>query len=429
MALINVDPEKQTDPFYRYKMQRVITKIEGNGNGIKTVVPNIQDIADRLARDVECLMKYFAHELAVTTKFKDGKWIMTGSFQQDTVQQSLFDFVKKFVLCKECRNPETVVQMDENKDLCLNCKACSCFSSIDPKEKLCNVLKRFAVNVNGGSSKPDKSKKDKDRSAPVAKTKDEKQEEKFQKEARLAKNEDDISEDLKEELPNPVEVLKAFMAGQGADAPPADAEIVGKIFDMKNDYGLNDKTVVALVFEALFDANISKQIESRARLFARFLKPDTELEVIINIMLLCTDEVSLKPKFAVILKKFYDHEAVSEGCILGWYDSPYKRSLSGGVDRDSVKFFKEKAKPFIEWLREDEEEDNDDDESEESGKGGDEDSSSHPSSKLSTPVTATAPTAAATAATSKNQPPAATAAKSTSTSKPADEEEVNIDDI
>jgi len=40
MALLNVDPEKQADAFYRYKMPRVMTKVEGNGNGIKTVVCN-----------------------------------------------------------------------------------------------------------------------------------------------------------------------------------------------------------------------------------------------------------------------------------------------------------------------------------------------------------------------------------------------------
>jgi translation initiation factor 5 len=116
-------------------MQRVITKIEGNGNGIKTVVPNISEIADKLGREVECLMKYFAHELAVTTKFKDDKWIMTGSFQQDTIQATLFDFVKKFVLCKECRNPETIVQMDEKKRLMVKLQSLLSCNSYRPQGK------------------------------------------------------------------------------------------------------------------------------------------------------------------------------------------------------------------------------------------------------------------------------------------------------
>ena len=55
IELLNVDPEKQSDAFYRYKMPRIMIKVEGNGNGIKTVVCNIVEIAERLARNVECM--------------------------------------------------------------------------------------------------------------------------------------------------------------------------------------------------------------------------------------------------------------------------------------------------------------------------------------------------------------------------------------
>ena len=40
MSLINVRRDV-SDNFYRYKMERLQTKIEGKGNGIKTVVVNL----------------------------------------------------------------------------------------------------------------------------------------------------------------------------------------------------------------------------------------------------------------------------------------------------------------------------------------------------------------------------------------------------
>ena len=42
------------DPFYRYKMPRLAAKVEGKGNGVKTVIPNMVDIARSLDRPPTC---------------------------------------------------------------------------------------------------------------------------------------------------------------------------------------------------------------------------------------------------------------------------------------------------------------------------------------------------------------------------------------
>ena len=42
------------DVFYRYKMPRLQAKVEGKGNGIKTVIANMPDIAKALNRPPAC---------------------------------------------------------------------------------------------------------------------------------------------------------------------------------------------------------------------------------------------------------------------------------------------------------------------------------------------------------------------------------------
>ncbi|KAJ1839444.1 eukaryotic translation initiation factor 5, partial [Coemansia sp. RSA 2703] len=55
---INIRRDTQ-DTFYRYKMPRLQGKIEGKGNGIKTVLPNIVDVSRALSRPPSYATKYF----------------------------------------------------------------------------------------------------------------------------------------------------------------------------------------------------------------------------------------------------------------------------------------------------------------------------------------------------------------------------------
>lgn len=47
MTIVNIRRDVD-DKFYRYRMPLLEIKIEGKGNGIKTVVPNMSDIARAL---------------------------------------------------------------------------------------------------------------------------------------------------------------------------------------------------------------------------------------------------------------------------------------------------------------------------------------------------------------------------------------------
>ena len=69
MAKINVNREV-TDVFYRYKMPAIVAKVEGKGNGVRTVLPNLYDIAKALERPSVYLLKFFGHEVGTQTQME-----------------------------------------------------------------------------------------------------------------------------------------------------------------------------------------------------------------------------------------------------------------------------------------------------------------------------------------------------------------------
>ncbi|KAM9885942.1 hypothetical protein OXX79_014522, partial [Metschnikowia pulcherrima] len=66
MSFINICRDN-TDPFYRYKMPPIQAKVEGRGNGIKTAIPNLSEVARALGRPAPYLVKFFGYELGAQT--------------------------------------------------------------------------------------------------------------------------------------------------------------------------------------------------------------------------------------------------------------------------------------------------------------------------------------------------------------------------
>ncbi|KAI4113319.1 MAG: hypothetical protein LQ345_005678 [Seirophora villosa] len=152
MATLNIRRDVP-DPFYRYKMERLQSKVEGKGNGIKTVIVNLSSVASSLSRPPSYVIKYFGFELGAQTNINpsDDRWIINGSHEASKLQDYLDGFISKFVLCKKCKNPETDVNIKDGH-IVLDCKACGQRSDVDLRLKLSSFILK---------NQPKKGKKDK----------------------------------------------------------------------------------------------------------------------------------------------------------------------------------------------------------------------------------------------------------------------------
>lgn len=142
MALQNIGASNSDDAFYRYKMPKMITKIEGRGNGIKTNIVNMVDVAKALARPASYTTKYFGCELGAQSKFdeKTGVSLVNGAHDTAKLAGLLENFIKKYVQCYGCGNPETEVLITKTQMVQLKCAACGFISDVDMRDKLTSFI-------------------------------------------------------------------------------------------------------------------------------------------------------------------------------------------------------------------------------------------------------------------------------------------------
>jgi translation initiation factor 5 len=162
------------DKFYRYRyvqshpthlppssflgsMPVLLTKIEGKGNGIKTVVPNMSDVARALSRPPTYPTKFFGSELGAQTSVdeKNDRYIVNGAHDATRLRELLDGFIEKFVLCGSCKNPETDLIITKNEMIVRDCKACGERTSVDMRHRLSTYIiknppKKKSKNNKGG---------------------------------------------------------------------------------------------------------------------------------------------------------------------------------------------------------------------------------------------------------------------------------------
>ena len=110
----------------------VIPDLENLLQGKKTLLRNAVQVAKTLKRDVQHMLKYFVKETGVPATCDDTKIVLNGMVNSYKINQIYHKYIDEFVLCKQCKKPETRI-ITEKGVLLLKCDACG---GINPVRKV-----------------------------------------------------------------------------------------------------------------------------------------------------------------------------------------------------------------------------------------------------------------------------------------------------
>lgn len=138
--MLNI-PSTVNDPKYRYRMPKMQLKIESKGNGIKTNIINLGEVAVHLRTNAEYILKFFGNEKASQTTFKEAggknntQFIINGDFTEEELRKVLDKFIDKYICCPKCKLPEMHMQVVGDR-IIGKCDSCPFVGDLDNKHRL-----------------------------------------------------------------------------------------------------------------------------------------------------------------------------------------------------------------------------------------------------------------------------------------------------
>lgn len=363
-----------------FSMPLLLTKIEGKGNGIKTVIPNMSDVARALSRPPTYPTKFFGCELGAQTSFdeKNDRYIVNGAHDATKLRELLDGFIDKFVLCKSCKNPETDLIITKQEEIIRDCKACGERTGVDMRHKLTTFIVKNPPK-NPKKSKGTKKAASGDSPPPEAAENDDADGEgdddeltrRIKAEAaelntETAITQEDWSADTSPEAVHArTKAVEAAMGGlalgegdesdEDADSPysqlshwVADNRDAGpvELFKKVEELGISKKhKTVQVIGQYLFTENILSEVTKYAPVFIKMVTSEKHQKSLLGglervIGLTHPTLISLVPK---ILMAFYQIDVLEEEIIQQWGTHVSKKY----VDRETSKKVRKASEPFL----------------------------------------------------------------------------------
>jgi len=379
MKLRNIG-RPDTDPNYRYKMPVLTVKNEGRGNGVRTVFPNLVDVAKALKVDPKYVLKYFGIELGAHSEVKNDRYLVTGTVTAKQMNDILDKFIAQFIICPNCRDPEIRWEVGSNT-FEVDCAACGYHAPLKVQHKLYDFILKNppgGAKPKGGQKKAKKGRKDESKEEGEDAVLEVKQKElevddewsvdtseEAQRQRRLEEfAERKVSDksapvDMKEKA-TPTTMLRAFIKEKQRDV----RDVLAELRRIQLARSLDETQKIRLLLEALCETpkEAAATIEKNARLLAQFTQDSLSQKAFLAAFeeFVITQQ-NFMPYVPHMLQAFYNAEpqVLDEDAILMWADSSI--SLVGGKEREKqAKLVRQKAEPFVEWLKNAEEEEEDD---------------------------------------------------------------------
>ncbi|KAI6661799.1 hypothetical protein LOD99_9806 [Oopsacas minuta] len=373
-------------------MPAIVAKVEGKGNGVRTVLPNLHDIAKALERPSVYLLKFFGHEVGTQTQMEkqspqEIRYIINGIHSASKLQDILHHFVKRFVLCSECSNPETDLFV-KNDRITMNCKACGYIGQIvivsKSEGKMESYIVKNPIDDTTGSKKTGKKSKKAHEKKQRKSPDDERPSDVISPEVKLS-NANQVDEVSSEEWTENVTSLSDKLKGRAISNVTALIQddaisqqtlqqrtntllemakdiyvkkgisgLRGSVTYLKNEAGKLDleNRAAPILAEILYSKSIIEEIPKSAEVLIHFTYENPKAQRhVLGVMesLVLQHRSFLLKRVPHILKCFYDNDLIEEECILDWDLNPSKKYVP---DHELQMEMRKSAGIFTSWLRE-----------------------------------------------------------------------------
>lgn len=104
----------------RFEVPSVQVHVEGN----KTIIHNFGQICEKIRRDPKILAKYLSKELASPVNIDGQRATIHRKLSSDVLNKKMKEFIDRYVICRECKRPDTRMKEIGHGIKQITCEAC-----------------------------------------------------------------------------------------------------------------------------------------------------------------------------------------------------------------------------------------------------------------------------------------------------------------